>query len=264
MHASNRGKGLIRASLLALSLLICSGAWLLTNAQDGDRPQKPTSNLPSSTVVPDAAFEEAHKQYLANEKLQFERPVAEAEATADDPPRSISLPRWLINFFAALGPVFQLIFYIGLAALAGTVLYYILVTVFDLRPSNLWKGKGKKSKSADDVLPPTLKPEASTAQSLLEEADALARKGKFSEAAHLLLFRSIEDIQTRQDQRLSTALTAREIGRLDALPAQPRHALDPIIKLVERSFFGEEQVDATGWQTARASYEDFAFKAAWR
>ena len=59
------------------------------------------------------------------------------------------------------------------------------------------------------------------------------------------------------------SLTAREIGSLGYLPGRARSALGPIIAIVERSFFGGRDVDESGWQTARASYEDFAFGEGW-
>jgi hypothetical protein len=108
-----------------------------------------------------------------------------------------------------------------------------------------------------------LRPDAAAARSLLEEADALARQGRFAEAVHLLLFRSIEDIQERVDGGVPNSLTAREIAALGKLPARARRALAPIIQVVERSFFGGRAVEADGWQEARSSYEDFAFGEGW-
>ena len=58
------------------------------------------------------------------------------------------------------------------------------------------------------------------------------------------------------------SLTAREIERLGDLPERARAALSPIIRLVEKSFFGDQPVDQGGWKEARASYEAFAFKEA--
>src|SRR3546814_10172873 len=40
--------------------------------------------------------------------------------------------------------------------------------------------------------------EAGAARALLAEADALAAEGRFAEAAHLLLYRSVEDIEGRR------------------------------------------------------------------
>ncbi|MEL7454518.1 MAG: hypothetical protein AAGJ50_14215, partial [Pseudomonadota bacterium] len=120
----------------------------------------------------------------------------------------------------------------------------------------------RKSETQDDIIA-SVRPDETTALSLLEEADALARAGKYAEAVHLLLFRSIADIQERRPGRLSTALTAREIGALSDLPARPRTALAPIIALVERSFFGGQPLLEVDWKDARSSYETFAFGDVW-
>lgn len=108
-----------------------------------------------------------------------------------------------------------------------------------------------------------IRPDGDRARSLLEEADALAREGKFAEAVHLLLFRSIEDVQERLEGGVPTSMTAREIAGLGSLPERARRALRPIIQIVENSFFGGRDVDAAGWQSARRSYEDFAFGDGW-
>jgi hypothetical protein len=47
------------------------------------------------------------------------------------------------------------------------------------------------------------------------------------------------------------------------LPDRVRNALTPIIRIVERSFFGGRDVDEAGWKQARASYHAFAFGEAW-
>lgn len=226
------------------------------SAQKGEQIEKPRVQI----VQDDAAFAALHQKYLAEEKLQLERPSGEKEP--ETPPRRWRLPQWLVSFFNALGPVLQFFFYIGIGAIVAFILYFMFGA---LRQVNLEDFRNKKAtgKAGDDVLAPSLQPDARTARSLLEEADALAREGKYAEAVHLLMFRSIEDIQTRRKQRLSTALTAREIGKLDDLPAKPRAALHPIIALVERSFFGGRPVDEPDWQSARRAYEAFAFGEAW-
>ena len=63
----------------------------------------------------------------------------------------------------------------------------------------------------------------------------------------------------RRSGGVPRSLTAREIQSLGDLTQRTREALAPIIALVERSFFGGRPVDADGWQTARASYQSFAF-----
>ena len=61
----------------------------------------------------------------------------------------------------------------------------------------------------------------------------------------------------------SVVLTAREIGGLGLLPEHAKRDLSPIIMIVERSFFGDRDVDEDGWKAARGSYQNFAFGADW-
>lgn len=205
-----------------------------------------------------SAVDKAHAAYLANGDLQLERPEQDFEpAEPQSPP-----PNWLrafAEFLQSLGPLFQVIFWIAAAFVVGGLLYFLFGEAIRLRLGGPRKPKDKRT---DDVLI-DMRPDAAAARSLLEEADALARAGRFAEAVHLLLFRSIEDIQTRLDGGVPTSLTAREIATLGKLPDRAKRGLKPIILIVERSFFGGRAVDAEGWQEARRSYEDFAFGEAW-
>lgn len=202
----------------------------------------------------------AHQAYLTDSELQLQRP----ESDLDEPPPVTRqrLPDWLRalgDFLNALGPVFRVIFWIAVVLVVGGLLYFLFGEAIRLR----FGGDRKpKQKQTDDVLL-DLRPDAEAARSLLEEADALARQGRFAEAVHLLLFRSIEDIQERIDGGVPTSLTAREIASLSKLPERAKRGLKPIIQVVERSFFGGRAVNAEGWQEARRSYEDFAFGEGW-
>ena len=199
----------------------------------------------------------AHAAYLADGKLQLERPEQTIEPTPPKPP-----PRWLeaiARLLQSLGPVFQVIFWAAVALVVTGLLYFLFGEAIRLRLGGRAKPKGKLQ---DDMLP-ELRPDAAAARSLLEEADALARQGRFAEAVHLLLFRSIEDIQAHLEGGVPVSLTAREISSLGRLPERAKRALGPIIQVVERSFFGGRSVDAEGWQEARGSYETFAFGEGW-
>ena len=79
------------------------------------------------------------------------------------------------------------------------------------------------------------------AEALLEEADRLAAEGRFDEAAHTLLYRSIEDIEKRLPRSIRKAQTSREIAGLAALPAAVRSAFAPITRAVEQSWFGGQE-----------------------
>jgi hypothetical protein len=107
-------------------------------------------------------------------------------------------------------------------------------------------------------------PEEASARSWLEEADALAGQGRFAEAIHHLLFRSIEDIRRRRPAVVRPALTSRELAASNGIPGRARVLFAAIAGLVERSLFAGRQVDEGDWQDARGAYSDFALATAWR
>lgn len=107
-------------------------------------------------------------------------------------------------------------------------------------------------------------PDAAGACSWLEEADALAREGRFAEAIHHLLFRSIEDIARHRPALVRPALTSRELAASNGIPARARELFAGIARLVERSLFGGRAVSEGDWQHAREAYSGFALPSAWR
>jgi hypothetical protein len=204
-----------------------------------------------------AAVKDAHRQLLERKDIQFERP--ENPAT---PPPQAKPPGWLrglIAFLESMGPIFRLLFSLVIGAVILGVLWFIFGEAARVR----FGGKAKKQKAGVHELI-DVRPDAIDARSLLEEADALARAGRFAEAVHLILFRSITDIQKRLEGGVPRSLTAREIGDLRKIPETARRALHPIIAIVEHSYFGGREVDEAGWKKARASYEDFAFGGDWK
>ncbi len=206
------------------------------------------------------ALDQAHAAYLKKSDLQLQRPEFEEPPEDIKPPNPP--PRWLqaiFEFLSNLGPILQVVFWIAVGLVVAGVLYFLFGEAIRVRFGR--DGKGKVD-NPDDVLP-DLRPDTKEALSLLEEADALARAGKFAEAVHLLLFRSINDIQQRLEGGVPRSLTAREIGSLRHLPERAKRGLGPIIQIVEHSFFGGREVDAEGWKTARESYEHFAFGEGW-
>lgn len=100
--------------------------------------------------------------------------------------------------------------------------------------------------------------EASVA--LLADADRLAAEGRFDEATHMLLRRSVDHIVTARPDWLRPASTAREIAVLPALPAAARRAFATISARVERSRYARKALDAADWHAARAAYTDFALQ----
>ena len=103
-------------------------------------------------------------------------------------------------------------------------------------------------------------PDRAEAEALLDDADRLAQAGRFDEAAHLLLRRSVQHISAARPDWLHPASTAREIATLTALPSAARGAFGVIAARVERSRYALRPLDGADWQAARAAYADFALQ----
>lgn len=193
------------------------------------------------------AFAQAHGRLVADPSLQFDLPGQQVE-----PP-----PAWLealVDFIRSNAPVLKPIFYAVLIGLALWLLWLLGKELY-----RRWRQAQGTPISTDDAW----RPQTAAARRLLEEADALAREGRFGEAAHLLLHRSIEDIDARRPDFLRPALTSREIARAERLPEPARNAFATIAALVERSLFARRPLDASGWDQARAAYASFALKGHW-
>jgi hypothetical protein len=205
-------------------------------------------STPAEANVTNAAqdFAEAHSRLLANHAIQFDLP-----REVPTPPPDLG---WLDALIGMLSPVVKVAFW---PALIGGILFVIYVIAMRLAGVNWrrWPTRGKT--------PESLQPAEAPARQLLAEADALAAEGRFSEAARLLLFRSIEDIDSRRPDQVRPALTSRDIAALPAIPERPRSAFVAIAMLVERSLFGARALGEGDWRDCRSAYEEFAFADGW-
>lgn len=164
-----------------------------------------------------------------------------------------SLTEWLRSLFEPVGealglswPVIEKVL-IGLAVLGAAVLFWRICAM-------LWASRRSHLTDGDTQW----QPERKAAQALLEDADRLAAEGRYGEAAHLLLQRSVVHIGEARPGWLVPASTAREIAALPMLPEQARAAFAAIATLVERSLFALRELERADWQVARAAYADFA------
>ena len=101
-------------------------------------------------------------------------------------------------------------------------------------------------------------PDQAQAVALLDEADALAAAGKYDEATHLLLQRSVHHIAAARPDWLEPSSTAREIAQIPALSDTARGAFSTIATRVERSLFALRPLSAEDWTAAREAYSNFA------
>ncbi|PKB19150.1 hypothetical protein B0I00_1379 [Novosphingobium kunmingense] len=161
---------------------------------------------------------------------------------------------WLAKLFEpiarALGTSWPVLKW-GLLALAAAFALYVMWRLTEPLRERLSPIRAPSSDSA-------WTPDRATALALLEDADNLAAEGRFDEATHLLLRRSVSEIARVRPDWVHPATTAREIAALPALPAAARQAFGVIAGRVERSLFALTALDRADWQAARAAYADFA------
>lgn len=198
------------------------------------------------------AFARAHAALRSAKDLQFEPSVA---------PKAPDVPGWLLAIGKLLGaaaPFLTYVFWGGLILGAAIILYFVCRELIATRWPSFKANKGPVL--GDEVW----RPSAAKARTLLEDADRLAAAGRFAEAVHLILFRSIEDIETKRPDLIRPALTSRDIAQLDGVPERVRRTFSEIARVVERSFFGGRSVGAEEFSACRKAYEGFAFTEAWR
>jgi hypothetical protein len=208
---------------------------------------KPIAGSPAP-VSPEA-FAEAYRRLVADSSIQF-------DLQSYVPPHAPSWLRSLWDDLQAGAPFFRILFWIGVAALA-TFIVYVIVRRLSGREWRWWRG-GETEAQRD------WRPAEAPARQLLAEADGLAARGLFSEAARLLLFRSVADIDARRPDLIRPALTSRDIAALPMIPERPRGAFARIAAAVERALFARRPLGADDWRDCRAAYEEFAFAEGWQ
>lgn len=189
----------------------------------------------------------AHKALLNTRGIQFDFQTLEVR-----PP-----PAWataLGRFLEAIAPGVKYVFWGGLIVGGALIIWFVLRETLP----DLWPKRRTKVPLTD------WRPEAETARALLEDADRLAGQGRFEEAIHLLLFRSIDDLSTRRPGLVKPALTSRDIAGLETIPPTPREAFARLARAVETTFFGGRPAGEAAFGEARRDYEAFAFAEGWR
>jgi len=201
------------------------------------------------------AFDEAFRAMKRDERLQFEIPPA------PEPPKL----DWLENFFAgfakfidAILPLLKIIFYVGIGAVIALILFAIAKVIYETR----FKRDAKEI--VETAPPPLYVPDQDQARILLEDVDAMAAEGRYQDAVHELLFRSIQDIDIRRPNTIRRSLTSREIAAMDILTPATREAFAKIGGVVETSYFGGRRIGREEFDICRAAYAQFAQKSAWK
>jgi hypothetical protein len=217
-------------------------------------------------------FADAYKALRADSSVQFN--LSAPPAPPKPPAWLEAFLRWLqdtlkpvgrgLNWIASFFPdaaYARILLWIVIGAGAAALLW----ALFNRLRYGEWRMRPPRRARVTDLLPEEeWLPEEAGARSWLQEADALAREGRFAEAIHHLLFRSIEDIANRRPALVRPALTSRELAASENIPGRARDLFAGIARLVERNLFGGRPVSERDWLGARATYSDFALPAAWR
>jgi hypothetical protein len=197
----------------------------------------------------EAKLAAAHQELLRAKDLQF-------AFTAIEQPKPPAWLEQLARLLEAIAPFLKLVFWAGLAAAVLMIVYFIArgLLQIDLR-------RGKRKPKAGEA--EAWRPEPARARALLEDADRLAAEGRFDEAVHLLLLRSIDDFSGRKPGAVRPALTSRDIAGLSAMPLSARGAFESIARAVEASLFAARPAGASDFARCREAYERFAFPQVW-
>jgi len=228
-------------------------------------------------------LEDAHRQLLGDNSIQFQLPPAGANSgqplspnagpSTAPPPVSHTVPPdpsvappagapsdISISSGGGVEGLMQVFLWIA-AAVALLIILYWVFAFFRDRQGSSREARPKKQRTHKEE---TWRPEEAQAAQLLDEADVLAGQGRYDEAARLLLHRSIGEIDAHRPDLVRPALTSRDIAGHPLLPRGPAAAFARIAALVERSLFARRPLGADEWQDCRTAYRDFAFADGWR
>ncbi|MXO74977.1 hypothetical protein GRI40_07050 [Altererythrobacter aerius] len=196
---------------------------------------------------------QAWEAVRADPAIQF-APVTQPATPPPEPPGWLqSLFRWLTELLEPVGralgmnwPTFRWVL-LAIAIVAALALAWRIVG-----PAIGWRPRAAPVPESEWA------PETGDALALLEDADRLAAEGRFDEATHLLLRRSIGQIAAARPGLVEPATTARELSGMAALPDGARSAFATIAERVERSLFALRALGPDDWQAARDAYARFA------
>jgi hypothetical protein len=229
---------------LLLALLSVSIAPQTAFAQASDAQAEAVSDI--DFFYSEADIERAYRAVKRDESYQLEL----AEPIPRKPPSAFQL--WLGKVLGAifkfLAPLLAIIFYLGIGALILGAVYLIGRAIYETR----FAKPAVKKAEAPEI--PLYQPAEAQARILLDEVDRLAAEGRYGEAVHTLLFRSIQDIDRNRPNVVRRSLTSREIGSLSVLTSEARTAFSTIAGVSELAHFGGVSVNKAGFETAREAY----------
>ncbi|RKQ72103.1 hypothetical protein DES40_1440 [Litorimonas taeanensis] len=194
-------------------------------------------------------FDKAFRRLKSQDHLQFDLPETPPPPKVDWLDKIIEP---ILAFLKAISPLLELLFWGFVIGGVGLLLYVFTKAVLDMQRS--YKQKQNKERAQDSLY----RPSTQQALILLKAVDSLAEQGRYAEAVHQLLFRSIQDIGTQKPNMIRRSYTSREISGLSSLAPETRQAFSLIASEVERSHFGGQMLDKQAFERCRKAYAQFA------
>lgn len=216
-----------------------------------------TTAVPPNSSSPDARAPDGWREVRDDPAIQYEN-IGIAAPEVREPGWFDEMLEAIFDFLGmVLGPVgrflglnWSILQWVLVGAVALFVLYLILRTVGPLARRAM-EARGAESEAE-------WTPSREETVALLEDADQLAAEGRFDEATHLLLKRSVSQIAAARPDWVDPSSTARELAALPALSGPARRAFATISNRVERSLFALRRLEQADWEAARSAYADFA------
>jgi len=210
-----------------------------------------------------ARIDEASKRALDDRSIQKTLPGASGTGQRQPDPntetprqRSAPPPEVRTSDSGGLGGISQTVLWI-VAIVAGLALaYFVLRELLSLR-----LGSGKKRFEETDATVRarvTGRDEEGLPATLLDEADALAARGAFAEAIHVILMHSLGRLEEVSERAVGRSLTAREILRGSAISTRARELLGAIVGASEITHFGGRSAGEAEYRRCREAFQGFA------
>ena len=179
--------------------------------------------IPSESSDDSGVSPAAWEALRADDNIKF-APVDIPEIT---PPEPGWFEKMLIELFQFLAEVFAPVgqalgaswFWLQWVLLALAVIFAVVLLVRLYQPGLFGRKRGAITAEEEQW-----QPDQAASLALLEDADRLAAEGRFDEATHLLLQRSVSHIATARPDWVEPSSTARELAALPALPDAARAA----------------------------------------
>jgi hypothetical protein len=210
-------------------------------------------------------IDEAARHALADRSIQKTLPGLSGGKSQPQPRQRLEQPRRPQPLprlperppASGLGDIGQTALWV-IAVIAGlALLYFVLRELISLR-----RGAGRKrfEETVASVRARVTGTEDEDAgpRSLLDEADALAARGAFGEAIHLILMHSLGRLEAVSERAVGRSLTAREILRGSSITARGRTLLGAIVGASELTHFGGRSAGESDYRSCREAFQGFA------